>query len=151
MAVRGGKKLAQFLREAKRAKNVRGVEAGFYSSAKYPDGTPVTNVAAWNEFGSRSVTKPIITGPGKAVFVRRDTPKNIPERPFFRQAIKRMPEPLLETLKENVDPKKMVVDRHVAGLLGKVMRREIQDSIRRLRKPANAQEQRSCSNRVATP
>ena len=36
---RGGKKLDAFLRKAKTAKGVNAVEIGFYSTAKYPDGT----------------------------------------------------------------------------------------------------------------
>ena len=44
------------------------VTAGFLDTAKYSDGTPVASVAAQNEFGNPA--------------------KNIPSRPFFRNAIK---------------------------------------------------------------
>ena len=44
------------------------VTAGFFDTAKYADGTPVATVAAQNEFGNPA--------------------KNIPSRPFFRNAIK---------------------------------------------------------------
>ena len=80
--VKGGRKLQRFIRKAKSAKGVRGVESGFYATAKYPDGTPVTNVAAWQEFGT----------------VR------IPERPFMRQSIPKMKPPLLDILNSEVDP-----------------------------------------------
>ena len=116
--IKGGKKLDAFLRKAKGAKGVKEVEVGFYSTAKYPDGTPVTNVAAWNEFGVPS--------------------NNTPERPFFRQAIPRMEAPALALLKAEVDPKTMVVDRRTAGRLGDIGRTEIQKSIVNLRTPKNA-------------
>ena len=60
----GGKKLQRLLREAGKG-GVSGVKVGFFSTAKYEDGTPVAAVAAWNEFGT----------------------KTIPERPFFRRAL----------------------------------------------------------------
>ena len=63
--IKGGKKLNAFIRKAKNAKSVKEIQVGFFSSAKYPDGTPVAAVAAWNEFGT----------------------KRIKERPFFRNAI----------------------------------------------------------------
>ena len=107
--VRGGKKLDRFLRRAKAAQGsgVQAVEVGFYSTAKYPDGTPVTNVAAWNEFGTSS----------------------IPERPFFRQAIQGADQELMPILVENVDPRTMSVDRRTAGLVGQAMQGRIQRSI----------------------
>ena len=63
--IKGGDKLRRFLREAKSASRVKATEVGFFSEARYPDGTPVPAVAAWNEFGTT----------------------RIPERPFFRQAL----------------------------------------------------------------
>ena len=65
--VTGGRAAKQFILQAKRAQRgaVEELQVGFFATAKYPDGTPVTNVAVWNEFGTGS----------------------IPERPFFRQAL----------------------------------------------------------------
>ena len=53
--IHGGEKLKEFLRRAKAAQafNVRKLEIGFWDTARYPDGTPVTNVAAWNEWGTK--------------------------------------------------------------------------------------------------
>ena len=79
---RGGKKLQEFIRKAKTADGVKYVEIGFYSTARYPDGTPVTNVAAWNEFGTDGKN-----GVGA-----------IPERPFFRLSIIKMQAPILQLL-----------------------------------------------------
>ena len=120
--VKGGKKLGAFLRKAKSAQGVKSVEVGFFASSKYPDGTPVTNVATWNEFGTE-------TKGGKV---------RIPERPFFRQAINDAEDVLPAEAKKIIDPKTMVVDRQAAEKLGLVMQGLIQTSITRLDEPANA-------------
>ena len=75
----GGRKLERFLREAGRG-GVSSVAVGFFSDAKYQDGTPVAAVAAWNEFGT----------------------KNIPERPFFRQAIAGMEDGIANIIKARI-------------------------------------------------
>ena len=113
--IKGGKRLEAFLRKAKNAKstnNVKEVEVGFYSTARYPpvrtglkggqkqSPVAVTNVALWQEFGTW----------------------NIPERPFFRTAILLMQTPQLELLKAEINPRTMVVTRRTAnkmGMLGK--------------------------------
>ena len=114
--IKGGKKLDAFLRKAKGARGVGQVEVGFYSTARYPDGTPVTSVAAWQEFGT----------------------KTIPERPFFRIAIGKMGGPALALLKADVDPKTMVVTRATASKLGLIGQKEIRKSITNLRTPPNS-------------
>ena len=117
--IRGGKKLAAFIRRAKTAKarSVGGVDVGFFSTAKYPDGTPVAAVAAWQEFG---------------------TDRGIPERPFLRQAIQGADQDLLPVLKDAIDPLDPVFDAKTAGKVGVVMKARIQRSITTLRTPANA-------------
>ena len=57
--VRGGRRLATFLRKARAAKHVD-TDVGFFDSARYSDGTPVAAVAAWNEFGTRNI--PYLSG-----------------------------------------------------------------------------------------
>ena len=94
--------LDEFLRRAKTADGVNAVEIGFFSDAKYPDGTPVTNVAAYNEFGTEN----------------KDGSERIPERPFFRQAIPKMKTPVLAVLVADVNPRTMVVDRRTAERCG---------------------------------
>ena len=122
MATRGGKKLERFLRDARHARGVRTVEVGFFSTARYPDGTPVTNVAAWNEFGTEN----------------EDGSVRIPERPFFRNAVRRAPRELREATRGEIDPRTMRVTRRTAGKLGLVMQAIIQRSITELRDPPNA-------------
>ena len=114
--VRGGRRLAAFLRKAKAAKHVD-VDVGFFASAKYDDGTPVAAVAAWNEYG---------------------TSNGIPERPFFRNALRTSKELLLDIMVDNIDPRTLTLDRVTAGKLGAALVGEIQRSITTLRQPPNA-------------
>ena len=136
---RGGKKLQEFIRRAKTADGVRDVEVGFYSTAKYPDGTAVTNVALWNEFGYESKYFPVQTTGGEWIFIKRQQPKQIPERPFFRQSIAKFPGPVLAILKAGVDPRTMVIDLHTAEEVGLKCQSIIQRQIVLLKEPANAQ------------
>lgn len=54
----GGDKLAKILAEIG-GKAKGSVDVGFMSGATYPDGTPVAQVAFWNEFGtSRAPSRP---------------------------------------------------------------------------------------------
>ena len=116
--VRGGKRLKKFARDVKRAKDGPDVEVGFFATAKYPDGTPVATVAAVNEFG---------TDDG-----------HIPERPFFRNAIRKGKEPVREVLAENLDHRNgYALDRRTLELVGHQLTAEIKKSIVTLRDPPN--------------
>ena len=108
--IRGGKKLDAFLKKAKAAKGVKAVEVGFYATDRYPDGKPVTEVAAFNEFGT----------------------KDQPERPFFRQSITSMEGRVLGVLKGEINPRTMVVTRTTAVHVGEAGKDEIQKSVLRL-------------------
>ena len=114
---RGGKKLRRLLREAGKG-GVSGVKVGFFSTARYEDGTPVAAVAAWNEFGT----------------------KNIPERPFFRNALAESERGVSNILAKGIDTKKMVVGEQLAGRVGAHVQGKIQDSITSLKEPPNAPE-----------
>ncbi|WVW37743.1 virion morphogenesis protein [Aeromonas phage Gekk3-15] len=57
------------LSKALKSMHGRSVEAGWFESAKYSDGTPVAAVAAWNELGTPDANYPI------------------PPRPFMRKAL----------------------------------------------------------------
>ncbi len=61
-----GKNLEAKLKALRRVDTVKGYKVGWPTSAKYPDGAPVANVALWQEFGVPE--------------------NNLPERPFFRNA-----------------------------------------------------------------
>ena len=115
--VQGGRKLKAWLKKAKTAQaRSKSVSVGFFSTAKYPDGTPVAAVAAWNEFGT----------------------ERIPERPFLRQSIEGAEKVIMPVLKDGIDPRDMALDRTTAGKVGLVMQARIQRSITELRTPANA-------------
>ena len=113
----GGKKLQRLLREAGKG-GVSGVKVGFFSDARYQDGTPVAAVAAWNEFGT----------------------KNIPERPFFRNALAESERGVSNILAKGIDTKKMVVDDRLAGRVGEYVAGQVQESITALKDPPNAPE-----------
>ena len=112
---RGGKKLQRLLREAGKG-GVSGVKVGFFSTAKYEDGTPVAAVAAWNEFGT----------------------KTIPERPFFRRALAEAERGVSNILAKGIDTKKMVVDERLAGRVGAYVVGRVMESISALGSPPNA-------------
>ena len=114
--VRGGENINRFIKQNKIQWGVKKVDIGFFDEAKYPNGTQVAAVAAWNEFGT----------------------KNAPERPFFRNAIAEAAEPLKRALKEQVDPENMQVDRRVGKILGQIVEDAIKDSITTLKAPPNA-------------
>ena len=111
----GGKKLRRLLREAGKG-GVSGVKVGFFSDARYQDGTPVAAVAAWNEFGT----------------------KTIPERPFFRNALAEMEDGIANIIKAGIDPRRMVVDDRLADTIGAYAAGQVQESITSLREPPNA-------------
>ena len=99
---------------------MRSVEVGVFASAKYPDGTLVAAVAAWNEFGTR-----------------RGGKIHIQERPAIRQAVKNHESKLTTIIKKNVDSKKMVVDKTLAGKIGMSQVGAIQKSMVDLKQPEN--------------
>lgn len=87
------------------------VKTGFFDTAKYDDGTPVAYVAAQNEFGHPA--------------------KNIPSRPFFRNAIKANEQKwesaagqLIASVIEGNLPKEQALEQ-----LGQLMKGDIQESI----------------------
>ena len=112
---RGGKKLQRLLREAGKG-GVSGVKVGFFSTARYEDGTPVAAVAAWNEFGTET----------------------IPERPFFRRALAEAERGIIRVLKAGIDTKKMVVGEQLAGRVGAHVTGQVMESISALDSPPNA-------------
>ena len=117
--VKGGRAAKQFILQAKRAQRgaVEELQVGFFDTSKYPDGTPVTNVAVINEFGGG----------------------NVPERPFFRQALAQSKRSIGPMIRASLDDgRKMAMDRQAAGRVGEFMKDRIQTSITTLRSPPNA-------------
>ena len=114
---RGGKKLQKLLREAGKG-GAKEVEVGFFSTARYPDGTHVAEVAAYNEFGTGT----------------------IPERPFFRRAIAEMEDRLSQIIPAGIDTEQMTVDPNLGDKVGAYAAGQVQESITALREPPNAPE-----------
>ena len=121
--VTGGRKFASFFRRvrAAQASSVKAIDFGVFATAKYPDGTPVASVAAWNEFGTE-----------------RNGKQHVPERPAIRNAIRGAELDLVAVMKANIDPRTMALDAKTAGLLGQTMVGRVQRSITTLRVPPNA-------------
>ena len=115
----GGDRLERLVREARRA-GVPSIDVGFFSTARYQDGTPVAAVAAAHEFGVRL----------------REGGQEIPERPFFRQAIARIERRLPDMLASQIVNGQ--VEPGVAGRIGAWAAGEVQASIVRLREPPNS-------------
>ena len=120
----GGEKLRKFLEEAKQAQatSVRRIAVGFFETAKYPDGTPVASVAAWNEFGTEHA----------------DGRTMSPERPFFRNALPEIRSVARAIVVTKVSPKTLRITKRTANQLGAKAAAIIQQSIVELRQPPNA-------------
>ena len=121
---KGGKELDKLLKRGLR-NGVESIETGFFSSAKYQDGTPVAYVAAIQEFGADNA------GANKKVV--------IPERPFFRAATKTASPKITRLIKKDIDPKTMIIDSSLAGKIGALFQGEVQQSITTFSDPPNAE------------
>ncbi len=112
----GGKKLEATLKKAEEARRSK-VRVGFFSDAKYDDGKPVAEIAAYQEFGIGGV----------------------PERPFFRQSIAIMEDELPGKLAKIIDPATMTVDAAAADKVGEYAKGVIQGRIADFADPPNAE------------
>lgn len=158
---KGGEKLEQRLREiAEKAGKANTVRVGFLEDATYPNGMPVAQVAAINEYGGT------VTVPAHDVAVNRKVKKNgefakngqfvkaseanfqtihhvdeytvtIPARPYFRGMVQQHKGewgPALGNIIKGAD-----YDSAIAlGRLGSMVRDQLQDSIREFSEPENA-------------
>lgn len=110
----GGDKLARKLAEIAKGMESGSLSVGFMAGATYPDGTPVAQVAFWNEFGT----------------IRA------PSRPFFRSMISKESEGWPELLGRAA--KNGGYDsRGALGLVGEVIADQLASSIIGWTEPAN--------------
>ncbi|MEI7296602.1 hypothetical protein WCQ02_31050 [Paraburkholderia tropica] len=157
----GGEKLEQKLREiAEKAGKANTVRIGFLEGATYPNGMPVAQVAATNEYGGT------VTVPAHDVAINRKVKQDgefakngrfvkesesnfqtthhvdeytvtIPSRPYFRGMVQKNKGqwgPALGQIIKSAD-----YDSTVAlGRLGSMVRDQLQDSIREFSEPPNA-------------
>ena len=98
------------------------IAVGFFATSRYPDGTPVATVAAWNEFGTR----------------KQDGSVHVPERPFMRQAVANAEKGVADIAAAGLGGRKLVMDRQTAELIGVYVQGQIQERIRDLKDPPNA-------------
>jgi len=119
--IEGGRRLDAAVRRALSASGVDSVAVGFFSTARYPDGTPVAQVALQNEYGFES--------PGGA---------QIPARPFFRQALESVEDAVVRLVERRVDSETMVASSQLANEVGLTVAGAIQQRIVDLREPPNA-------------
>ena len=120
--IEGGRKLEDWFKKASSTKI--SVEAGYFATAKYPDGTPVPAVAVWHEFG--------VDMPGVA---------KIPARPTFRPAVAEMKKDLPGIIaKEFGDSDMPPVPKDslpvLAERVGQVFVGKVQRNIAKLQTPA---------------
>jgi len=119
--VEGGRRLDAAVRRALSASGVERVAVGFFSTARYPDGTPVAQVALQNEYGFHA--------PGGAP---------IPARPFFRQALGAVEGDVVRLVARRVDSDTMVATPQLADEVGTLVAGAVQQRIVDLREPPNA-------------
>lgn len=124
MPVKGGYRFRRHMRKSKRAirKTVAGIETGFFSTSKYPDGTPVSNVAAWQEFGTKNP----------------DGTDRIPSRPFMRRSVPQQKALVRKYMRDHRDPDEPGVSPRDAGRIGELVKGAIQREIKTLKEPPNA-------------
>lgn len=92
----------------------RVLKVGFFASAKYPNGEAVSDVAAYNEFGT----------------------SKIPPRPFMRNAKSENDAKWVESLAKNIEASKSA--DLAFGRLGELVRNDIITSINKTTTPPNS-------------
>ena len=147
MPVRGGARLKAHLLRARTAPGgVREIKVGFFQSARYPDGTPVTNVAAWNEHGTKKYTiKPkkkkflrFMGSKGTFVFTKLVKHPGIKPRPFLRRGARGARRDVNALIANELDPVTGKISKVTGNRIGALVKRRIQKEIRDLRQPPNS-------------
>lgn len=114
--VRGGAAMDRHLQElVRRLGDGVTVRVGFLESARYANGTPVAQVAAWNEFGTETA----------------------PPRPFFRGMIQQRSPRWGNALGQIVEQQNYDARRSLS-LLGEAIAGQLQRSINEFTDPPNA-------------
>ena len=137
---KGSKKINDRLKKMKAAtQHIKGYDVGFFKGAHYSplrkrkdksgktttsrikNPPSVAEVAAWQEFGVEA--------------------RNIPERPFFRQANKKVESPLLRLIHKNLTAKdEYILDENEVAKMGLLHAGEIKKSITKLKEPPNTSQ-----------
>lgn len=114
------KSLEKELKKALKKSDVKGIDVGFLSSAKYSNGIQVAAVAYYNNFGTI----------------------NIPARPFFSKCVAKNANKWLFTLSDMLkkNRKNELNVNQCLDMLGNVIVSDIQESITQLREPPNTEQ-----------
>lgn len=96
--------------------DVESIDVGYFADARYPDGTPVFEVAAYNEFGT----------------------SNIPERPAFRNAVRAIEDEGLSVIADIVAAAGVNLRADGAEQIGEYAKSEVQEHVTTLDQPPNA-------------
>ena len=129
--IEGGDKLQAYLEKlSKMVNSASSVDVGWPGGDTYPDGTPIAQVAAWNEFGTLRIESDP-DGGGDIISVRT------PARPFFRNMVsEKSPKwgPALGALlkKNEFDAAKAL------GAAGEAIKGQLEQSIVDFTTPGNA-------------
>ena len=92
------------------------LQVGFFEHSRYPDGLPVAQVAAWNNYGT----------------------SRIPERPFMDIAIENIRKNIGRIVTDSINPITLEIDETSLNKIGEFMVLEIQNVIDELKEPPNA-------------
>jgi hypothetical protein len=111
----GGDKLRQKLVEIAKGMESGELSVGFMSGATYPDGTPVAQVAFWNEFGTT----------------------RSPARPFFRKMIERNSEAWPDVFAKAAKASRYNT-KQALSMVGEKISDQLQSSIVGWTEPGNA-------------
>ena len=117
LKTRSSGRLLKTIKRAKRTQGIKRVDVGFFDTSKYPDGTPVTVVAANNEFGLGRV----------------------PSRPFFRNSNFRTKVQVPKYIRERINPATLELTTQLARQAGILATNDLKRSITELKKPPNTE------------
>lgn len=115
--VTGGKRARQFVRKAKTAQGgIRSIEIGFYGDNRHPEtGVPMSNLAAFHEFGT----------------------SRVPQRPFMRPGIEAAKPDVVKLLRDKLNSRDLTVGSDLADGIGRTIHDSIGDAIERVNEPPN--------------
>ena len=127
--VSGGDKITAYIQGARQKSRVKRLDVGFFRKSRYPDGTPVTNVAAWNEYGTRPPRR--LRNKVRRKWWSRP-------RPFMRLALPNMRHRIRLVIRQAVQTgRPFKITLSIANRIGLAAQAAIVQSIITLRTPKN--------------
>ena len=131
VTISGGNKLQAFLTTVSKQK--ADLKVGYFPDDKYPDGTPIAQVAVWNEYGNPGIA---VTPKMKGWFFythgmgKTDKPIVIPPRPFMSDTVKFNKSKWFETFTKIINSQGKNIDvRQAFNNIGSMIQGNIQERI----------------------